>query len=178
MLFFCIVRQVFKQDVANFRICQICLEIACPKWVVFRFQIILRMPVKCMPCRYLKMIQWLEEVHHSNKITPILLSIIHFSKTLVHWKCQKNCYKSCYIALSLHQYFWLSRYFNAYKTCDGHKYGHNDFGNIDNSQRKDGRQQERLITLIIKKGFWTLRTKDKWKHNDHFVISIWSMQLT
>ena len=69
--FFCIVRQVFKQDVANFRICQICLEIACPKWVVFRFQIILRMSVKCMPCRYLKMIQWLEEVHHSNKIKLI-----------------------------------------------------------------------------------------------------------
>ena len=47
------------------------LEISCPKWVVFRFQIILRMPVKCMPCRYLKMIQWLEEVHHSNKIKLI-----------------------------------------------------------------------------------------------------------
>ena len=35
---------------------------------------------------------------------------------------------------------------NAYKTCYGHNYGRNDFGNIYNSQRKDGRQQERLIT--------------------------------
>lgn len=131
-----------------------------------------------MPCRYLKMIQWLEEVHHSNKITPILLSIIHFSKTLVHWKCQKIVINPVILPLRYISAFDCHGIVNAYKTCDGHNYGHNDFGNKDNSQRKDGRQQERLITLIIKKGFWTLRTKDEWKQNDHFVISIWSMKLT